>query len=245
MLQEQLRPSGIAILKANEEARIENFAGMFEIGGHAGFRVQPVKGGKHGYVYSVFRMNNNASRTQAVYEIYGGNRCQRTPISWAWGISGSDALELAVAIEHFAPARATVIEAIRRCEQLKSFEDRLDVRNSLKGKYMLLNLDSRAYEDLVKLPAFVAGVLNAREVIHPEERRDIKFYNIDIASKNRALLQSLKDQFGGSLNPRYCKGQIVNFVGKEVHIRDDSFILKMRDKASISILTFTEKYLLG
>lgn len=251
MIQEQLRPFGVVALKANEEARILNLAGMFEVGGTVNFiEWQDPQYEDHQYVYPAFTMNNGDVRTQAFKEIYGGSRARQSVNSWGWRKVGPEAFKLAVATEPFAPSRSAVIAAIRACEQLQSFEEKRALHKSFEGRFMDLDLDKDKYTGLVELSAFVAGVCNARGALYLSEKWDTRgdypygiiHSKIDIASKNHALLEALQRKFGGSVILRWVKSQEVEFAGRLVKMRDDSSVLKLGSEATRQILTFIGTY---
>lgn len=167
--------------------------GFFEIG--STLLIEMKGSGRWRYPGLYMRVFDNAeSKINRFRALFGGAKHQKGN-SWELSFGIAQASVLGASLAPFAPSKSDVAKVIGEWEHLtakeremqKIFLDELEQNKSIKPE---------DYQELVKNPDFVAGVLENRAILFTRENRRpfMRVY-----SQNLPLLMVLRTEFGGEV----------------------------------------------
>lgn len=150
--------------------------------------------------------NNSPDNAQWLYNLFGGTIIKdHRASSWRWGVRGTKALEIARAIEPFAPSRREQIASWENLYATDDIEEKLKIVRDLKHsdfQYQArLSVDD--YQELIANPKFLAGVYRSRgvqsELYHQGEENPWQV-RLRIITSNQILLQTIQSSCGGAIS---------------------------------------------
>ncbi len=143
---------------------------------------------------------SDPSISDRLISLYGGQpyfRRLTRGTSSKWHLAGEEAIQLAKSLGSLAPSRASFItiatnwEAMSLAERKKAASDYNTKRETTTTSPM--------YSKLVRDPAFMAGVLDARGSLYIGEEDGKKYHTVEVSSTNITLLNALKTAYEGSV----------------------------------------------
>lgn len=187
--------------------------GLFEVGGSLGLFTNYLRRRTYQSFPFISLADSYEGVIDKLVQRFGGKKYQHGPGKWQWIARGTKGrvLLLANAMMPFAPSRTEMIIGIQNWEQA-DLEERVQIAKDLKGYDRVKTLQVDTYDDLVKRPAFVAGVFDGRAAPYSMRHRDEVvpegFWvseQVNIYSENRPLLEALRTDYGGAVieSPHY------------------------------------------
>lgn len=199
--------------------------GLFEAGGSIILVNEAKLQSGHFYNYSAPQIaieDDNEIRMVRLQRILGGKVTRRNEERYRWIQTGQRAINIGLAMEGFAPSRQEILAAFNNWEQAESVEEKVAIAQSCKGKsHNPVTVDD--YMGLVKIPAFAAGVIDARgdmtflELLpknDPAPSFGWVYPMLQVSTRNTPLLTALKHEYGGYFTQRGVKGKeiIINKI---------------------------------
>ena len=183
--------------------------GMFETAGTMLINVNRIRkqlpSGERIYTYAspILRYKDNrAAKVRRFKDIFGGSfRPDGRYNSYQWTVLGDDAVELAIAMEPFAPSRSEVINAFRNWQNEGDHDERLSIAGEVKGEAKQIQ-PKEVYAALLENDAFLAGIFEARGFL--TTGRDGKRI-LAINTTNANLRKAIQEEFGGALTTKKSK----------------------------------------
>ncbi len=205
-------------------------AGIFEVGGAIYFEIRSTRkeSGVYTYSYPFLKLTDkDPNKMQRFQRIVGGrvNVNKRTGSS-NWYIMGKSAVDLTTNMSSHAPSRRAIIEAFENWEVADKVE-RIGIAQEMMTHNRIDIVEQGDYEDLVRDPDFLAGVIDSRGSIYMCElvnasknplRRGLYgwvFPKLNIHSTNIFLLEALKNEYGGYVGVAYRRGEEVKKFNRE------------------------------
>jgi len=235
-------------------------SGLFEIGGSMFLEIQKRKSKSkknpevvHTYTRPVISIVDNHPEICQFPKIlgYGSTRpYRRGKKSHRWSLKGPKVVDLTTNMKPTSPLRQETIIAFENWGTATT-EERLEIARELKQTSPpLLKLDD--YTDLVQKPQFLAGVLDGRGMLIPQEHYNKeKGYGVihprlRISSLNKPLLLAIQNLYQGYFGIQSKEGEIKQFTrkAKAYKFRNTSYQLQIGSpSAIIEILQKTLPYL--
>lgn len=201
----------IMVLQENSETDLASrspfLGGLFEVSGNVTFDISSfirrLSGGEEReYVYSYPILSYSDTREEKIQVLsrtFGGFTLREGKLnSYRWVVKGVKAVELALTIEPYSPSRNNTIVGFQNWMNAESFDEKLaiakEVRNQAEEGQNQVSLAD--YSDLVKLPSFMAGIIQARGSISYKKGL---FKYLNISSTNTMLLDAIKGVYGGGI----------------------------------------------
>ena len=184
--------------------------GAFEAGGWMGAFLHGtvVKGKKYSYGNLGISLNDSEEETMIAFQSIVGGKIykEKGDNSWALKVSSRGIPLIASAIENYAPSRSEFIALALLWDEM-TIEERIEAVTEFKdsiGPGGRVKVDVTQYQNLVRLPEFLAGVVDARGKPAVTQRHGVRENTQDpsirIGSPNRALLEAIQIEYGGVLN---------------------------------------------
>ena len=140
---------------------------------------------------------------------------------WRWQCTGKKAVEVALAIKPFAPSRQEAITAFENWENDSgNVEAQKTTALSLKEHGGRDTVTKEVYVTLVRNQIFMAGVIDTRGYKSGE--------NQAIKSTNLALLEAIKDEYGGALKLSTRSGEEKTIESREFVTKSNSYNLRLK-----------------
>lgn len=145
------------------ESRNIWLGGVFEAGGSMYFDIQTLKRGKR-WIFSSPAVSFTDNRDQKIsmfQQLVGGAIYAKSGSkSHELRVTGDTAVEIAHQMEHYSPRRKLVIAAFELWGATDDKNEKFQIANDFRGKKPEYP-PTDAYVDLVKMPEFVAGIIDS------------------------------------------------------------------------------------
>lgn len=207
-------------------------SGFLEIGSGMFFERRMVK--KRGrvtpYVFPVISVGDHEQeRLEGMKKIIGG-RIKHSHRSRNIQLlaQGDQASWLAYAVRPYALSRRTIIDAFLAWSSADMTEDRVVIAEQFRGRRIISAADAYDYNNLVTIPEFVGGVIDARGSVNHKEavnsNSQVSWIHdvVNFVSINRPLLEALQFQFGGRVTNVHEAGDRVVIRGESIVLKNDS-----------------------
>jgi hypothetical protein len=178
--------------KENTFAHDEWAGGFFDTGGTFYFDRQFKRNGTPNVIPVISYRDDSDERVATLQDILRGSVNEQ---SQKWSVRNTEAVSLARKIQEFAPARQFHIDIFSDILEVPHSE-RLEIANRQREAPRFLDVAPDAYQDLVSNPKFLAGVYDSHGSLQFNEDGDPL---INISTQNRALLDAVQNQYGGSV----------------------------------------------
>jgi len=234
------------------ESRNIWLGGVFEVGGSMYFGIQTLKRGKR-WIFSlpiVAFNDNNYQKVSMFQRLVGGAIYTKSNSkSHELRISGDAAVEIARQMGPYSSLRKDAIAAFGLWGETDDITEKFQIANDFreeKPEYPLTD----TYVDLVRMPEFVAGIIDSRGLtyphthVYPGGETDLVYYEFKINTSNRPLLEALQREYGGKIYLQLAAGQIKEVGGRLVTVAKDTFSLSIGSLESKPVLEIVRPYLL-
>lgn len=230
------------------ESQSKWLGGVFEAGGSLYFDIQTKKRGKP-FIYSSPNLSfsdNNHQKVSLFKQMVGGGQVYTKRGSSELRIGGRF-VDLAVEIAHqmapYAPMRQKDIAAFELWGEIDDKSEKLLVAlESRKIERVYPSIDE--YAELVKMPEFMAGVIDARGLTYPKNQllvdADRISYGLKISDQNKPLLDAIEGEYGGSVQLELAQGQ----EKQGVIIARDTYVLYIVSAEADPLVESARPYLL-
>lgn len=213
-------------------------AGTFETGGSMSIALsrRPQNGAGENQTKNVVPfLSRNGKKNALDYlkDLFGGRVRHQKGMSWQWELAGTPALLLARQMKPYSPSRQTAIRAFEDTELAASYYDKKQIADNLKENGLLDEVTVDQYRELVRNPAFLAGVFDTRGHVYKIEKSG---YLVYFYSSNRPLMEALELATGATIDIN-CE------AGTEVTVRDRVFVTE-RDSLKLPLTTSQTQMLL-
>lgn len=220
------------------------FAGALEAGGTIGFAVnRSIKGDRiiiRSNVFLVVRGINEALADQLCRE-FGINKTRPT-VKWQFRLNGRRAAETIAELEPYVVSRKEVALAAKNWLQSDN-EGQVQIAEEMTG-YNRYNTGSpEDYQNLVRNPIFVAGVLDNRASIYPFTEKGYVYPRVATQSLNKVLLDALQNQYGGKVVKVIEQGRKQIVQGRTIEAKRDSYRWIVGTAAARSLLGLVSPHL--
>ncbi len=224
----------------DESVRLLWLAGALEIGGTITFSIQ----NKDQLAYPIVIFNDSneefiryLKRNVNAGSIPSSNRSQLR-------LTGYKAADLIVSIKPYAVSRRKMVAAVESWLNSDTSE-RIRIAQDLKGHDRFQKTTKKAYSNLIKVPAFVAGIIDYKGSINSKVGRKVQHTQtrVEIGSKNYKLLLALKDRFGGWIEHIVEEGEERNIMGRIVNVKNNSYGWRIVGKDAQRLIKFALPYL--
>lgn len=211
--------------------------GVFEVGGTVSFEIEErLQRGKT-YTRPTLGLNDKMRGLgMTLRGIHGGNWDEK---SGKWIIKSKKAAELILSMEKFAPSRRDTIAAVElwsAAADLHEKEEIVRLYREMPG----VDVDADAYENLVRSPRFLAGVIDNRGTLY-QSRNDLR-----VSSANKTLLDALEARYGGTVSKEDVSGEVKMIYGQEYVLKKDGYIWYLTPNAKDNVVDIVTPYsLLG
>ncbi|HYD34792.1 MAG TPA: hypothetical protein VD999_01870 [Vitreimonas sp.] len=159
-----------------------------------------------------------------------------------WSITEKDAVALMEKAAPWLVSRKTYLEAMLTWKELND-EDKLQLALDFKGFDRYEGLTAAQYAELVKKPAFLAGVLDNREFIRPYIVSGFSYPSIMVTSVNIALLEALQAEYKGTLTKLTDADTEVEIAGHPAILGRASYRWNITTALARKVLTMVKPYL--
>lgn len=211
----RLTPEERSQMEAFEERVAKNGAylgGVFEAAGWlgAGVNSSVVKGKRYTHGYLKGTLNDSEEVNINIFQgLIGGRKYkEKGDNSWSLKIPNYCIPVIASAIAEYAPSRRAFVALAQLWEEMtvrERIEAVTEFRDAL-GPGGRVRVSPADYEKLICLPEFLAGVVDARGKPELVQRHGVRENTQDsiirIGTSNRALLNALQLQYGGTVNEK-------------------------------------------
>lgn len=200
-------------------------AAIFEVASSIDFHtIRPMqKSGIRTYSYPLLTItDSDPDKMQKFQGIVGGRvyvNIKRG--SNQWYIMGQPAVDIAIDMAPHAPSRTKIIEAFVNWENAGSMEEKVEIAQEMKS-HNRTDVKEEDYENLVRDPDFLAGVIDSRGSIFMSEHISPRGTSygwvnpqLDINSTNIALLKALRNEYDGHTHINYEKGETIEVSSRE------------------------------
>lgn len=205
------------------------FAGAFEVGGAMGIGVSKNKTNPYMRI-----QDSNEDLIDTLQARFGGSKSRDSKRnSFMWILNGRRAAETMVEMEPYLVSREELSLAAYNWLQTDDQDSRLQIARELKES-QITEIEPEQYQqrvirykDLVEEPAFLAGVIDNRASISPKTKGNSILPNISIRSTNGALLEAIKEVYGGTHYIKTPKGSTEIINDTEVVLTQNSYSLSV------------------
>jgi hypothetical protein len=195
---------------AIEDANLEQYGpwlgGLFEVGGSVGFSTFLQKNNSFCSLPNMSFADNHQPAVQRLANFLGGKVYVKGK-RWEWTVQGKRGRVPLIAemMQNYSPRRREVLLGIHNWVQAEA-DERVQIARDLKGYNGVKNISSDEYDDLIKIPKFVAGLFDSRAITHfygysrkkYPERIDHTEFTL-ISSSTKLLLDKLQQEYGGTV----------------------------------------------
>lgn len=220
------------------------FAGALEAGGTIGFAVnRSVKRDRVVIRSNVFLVLYGLSELLAnqLCREFGINKTKPT-VNWQFRLNGHRAAETIAELEPYVVSRKEVALAAKNWLQSDN-EERVQIAKEMTG-YNRYNTGSPDdYQDLVRNPIFVAGVLDNRANIYSFTEKGYVYPRVATQSLNKALLDALQNQYGGRVVKVIEQGRKQLIKGHIAEAKRDSYRWILGTAQARSLLSLVSLHL--
>lgn len=181
---------------------------------------------------------------ERLYRDFGGSFRCISPNSFLWIISGHEASRIAMSMALFAPSRREVIDLIEKLDQNRNPGERVAMVREFRERKVAGFNQAKDYSRLLRLPEFVAGVIDARGAVCSSFSTVNHQPQLRLHTSNESLIDALIKKFGGEKTLHSSKGSIVSIDGMYTAKRDGlCWSLGMEETAPL--YRFVSQHLLG
>jgi len=199
-------------------------AGYFEIAGFIGCFIS------NGHARLIISVSDQHDYIQLLKEQLGGNNNRKSDYSHNLVIYKSAmVIAIAKATKDYSPSRRDVLGLIENWQNLEIFE-RLQLANKIKGQTAIISGSTQEYQELVNQPAFVAGIIDARSKLNPDQLRVG-------TSQNKSLLEAIASKYGGKVYEWFTEGDTAQFPQGETVLDNSTYYLFLGKKNAKRLVT--------
>ena len=208
----EIRHSDGGVTKENREAALATHApllgGLFEAAGtvlisvHSYKRILASGETKYAHASPLLRyQDNNKDKILIFKKKFGGTFRPALGYidSYQWTVVGHEAVEVATAIQPFAPSRSEIIFAFRNWQNAEDNDEKLSIAHEVKGAAARQLQPREVYTELLENNAFLAGVFEAGGFL--TVARGGKRVLV-LNTHNTNLREAIKAEFGGSITTK-------------------------------------------
>jgi hypothetical protein len=201
-------------------------------------------GEKVAYPRPVFQFQDEDElRSKRLKELFGGSTSPTKDNSSAWQLSGNKLANLVIPVAPYTPSRRYMISNIELWQQMNK-DEQLELAYQLQGHNRYdTDFQPSEYSQLVELVPFVAGVLDAKARLDIYPHNGYPEPQVRITTKNKPLLDSLEEKFGGYLFTEKAGTEKIK-DGKSFVTSHDSHSLQFTNAKAREIVEFARPHML-
>ncbi len=187
--------------------------------------------------------SHDQSLLRRLLEVYGGHTKQRF-----WNKGGYTAAEIVASTLPFTVARREHAIAMQNWLNAESLADKIAIAHDLRGKTWQQNTEPESYAELLKNPAFIAGIFDSRGYMYirtansKSDKAGHAQY-VQVGSKNLGLLRALESSFGGRAKVTVPAGTAIDIRDTVVETQVDTHIWRALSSEAVNFLRFASPYL--
>lgn len=219
----QLSRRGVPENKEGENRDIAPWlAGVFEAGGTISFLMHKSKkksGREYTYATPIAALYDaDKERVEALQKLFGGGKYfRKRRNSWEWRVGGKAVEPIVSQIAPFSSSRREMVAAIQLWE-LSDTDERLEIGREMQHYDRNADSSIEDYLRSMRLPSFVAGIIDCRGSFSTLKDR---YQTVRVYNTNRALLEALKETFGGRVRVIYHSGTSRDIDGRNFVTKRD------------------------
>lgn len=218
------------------------FAGVLEAGAIAGISVTEYND-KRGFLRRKTQPYLEIHSTyppmlERLQSIYGGMRKPRF-----WNKGGRVAAEIVAETLPFTVARQDYVLAMGNWLNAENVDEQIAIARDLEGRGWQQRGNPHDYQELVTNPAFLAGILDSRATMYQRSAGRYHTLAVQIPSKNVALLEQLRDNYGGSIRVTDPAGTTIDHGAVSFKTRVDSHVWDILHTSAIDLVRYAQQFI--
>lgn len=178
-----------------------------------------------------------------LYEVYGGSIKDLF-----WGKGGYTAAEIVASTLPYTVARREHALAMQNWLNAENIDEKVRIAGELKGRAWQEDSEPESYAELLRNPAFVAGIFDSRgymqvRTAHTDRDKEDHAQYVHVGSKNIGLLKALESHFGGVVKVVKPAGTIINTGDTSFETQVDTIAWEVLSSKALNFLQFVGPYL--